>query len=56
MFNKQRQQFYLLIYMLPLDYLYMVMVFQSINQEGLIHIHSRVENRLEVHLMEDHQE
>jgi hypothetical protein len=41
--------------MLPLDYLSMVMVFQSSNQEGLIHIHSRVEIRLEVHSMEDHQ-
>jgi hypothetical protein len=35
----------------------MVMVFQSNGQKGLIHIHSLVENRLEVRLMEDcHEE
>ncbi len=56
MFNKQWQQLYLLIYMLLLDNLSMVMVFHFINLEGLIHIHNRVENHLEIHLMEDCQE
>ncbi len=32
------------------------MVFHFNNQEGLIYIHNRVENHLEVCLMEDHQE
>jgi hypothetical protein len=36
-----------------LDYMSMVMVFQSNSLEGLIHIHSRMENHLEVCLMED---
>jgi hypothetical protein len=34
----------------------MVMMFYFDNQEGLIYIHIRVENHLEVYLMEDHQE
>ncbi len=45
----------MLIYLLPLDYLSMVTMFQSNNQEGLIHIHNQMENHLEVYLMEDHQ-
>jgi hypothetical protein len=32
------------------------MMFCFSNQEKLIHIHSRVENHLEVRLMEDHKE
>jgi len=34
----------------------MVMMFYFSNQEKLIHIHSQVENHLEVRLMEDHKE
>jgi hypothetical protein len=41
---------------LPLDYLFMVMVFQFNNQKRLIHIHNQVENHLEVYLMENCQE
>jgi len=39
-----------------MDYLSMVMMFYLNNQKGLIHIHCQVENHLEVHLLEDHQE
>jgi hypothetical protein len=39
-----------------MNYMSMVMMFYFNNQEGLIYIHSRVENHLEVYLMEDHQE
>jgi hypothetical protein len=34
----------------------MVMMFHFNSQEGLIYIHNRMENYLEVHLMGDHQE
>jgi hypothetical protein len=44
------------MHLLPLDYMFMVMVFLFSTLEGLIHIHNWVENRLEVHLMEDCQE
>jgi hypothetical protein len=43
----------MLMYLLPLNYMFMVTVFQSNSLEGLIHIHNQMENRLEVHLMED---
>ncbi len=38
------------------DYMSMVIMFHFSNQEGLIYIHNRMENRLEVCLMGDHQE
>ncbi len=37
-----------------MDYLFMVMMFQFNNQEGIIYIHSWVENHLKICLMEDH--
>jgi hypothetical protein len=40
--------------MLLMDYLSMVMMFQFTSQERLIYIHSRVENWMEICLMEDH--
>jgi len=40
--------------MLPMDYLSMVMMFQFNSQERLIYIHSWVDNRMEICLMEDH--
>jgi hypothetical protein len=40
--------------MLPIDYLSTVMMFQFTSQERLIYIHSRVENCMEIRLMEDH--
>jgi len=40
--------------MLLMDYLSMVMMFQFTSQERLIYIHSRVENHMEIRLMEDH--
>ncbi len=42
--------------MSPLGYQSMVIMFISNNPKGLIHIQSLMENRLEVHLMEDHHE
>jgi hypothetical protein len=39
--------------MLPMNYLFVVMMLYFSNQEGLIDIHSRVENHLEIRLMED---
>ncbi len=39
-----------------MDYMSMVMIFYFSNQERLIHIRGRVENCLEVCLMEDHKE
>jgi hypothetical protein len=38
-----------------MDYMSMVMMFYFNSQKWLIHIHSRLENCLEVDLMEDHQ-
>ncbi len=37
-----------------MDYLSMVMMFYFNSQERLIYIHSRVENHMEICLMEDH--
>jgi hypothetical protein len=54
MFNRLRLQLYLLTYLLLMDYLFMVMMFQFNSQEGIIYIHSQVENHLEIRLMEDH--
>jgi hypothetical protein len=38
-----------------MDYLSMVVLFYFNNQEKLIHIHNRMENCMEVCLMENHQ-
>jgi hypothetical protein len=54
MFNRLRLQLYLVTYMLPMDYLSMVMMFQFNSQERLTYIHSRVENHMKICLIKDH--
>ncbi len=56
LFHERQQLLYLSIYMLPLGYQSMVMVFLFNNLEGLIHIHSLMKTCLELRPMEDCQE